>query len=188
MGIIYREVFKEELDKYDAVEMNFMVKSLYRLKNKGLQGFELKEEKIDTPYIKDYRKYNNAVDYDKKFDITNWRFFMAFDDLKPVGGATLVMKTKGVYMLDFKENLGALWDIRINNDYKNQGIGSKLFDMVKNCAKSNGLKELKIETQNVNVPACKFYSKQGAKLKGIREQVYQKEEQEEIQFLFYLDL
>lgn len=53
--------------------------------NDGGLGGLLLEEKAVNPYIKDLSIYEKAVEYEKQFDITNWRFFMAFDGEIPMG-------------------------------------------------------------------------------------------------------
>ena len=57
-------------------------------------------------------------------------------------------------------------------------------------AKSDGYKQMIIECQNNNVPACKFYHKQGALLSKIDTYAYYHEEacKDEVQFIWYLDL
>ena len=47
-----------------------------------------------------------------------------------------------------------------------------------------------IETQNINVTACKFYKKQGAVLSKVDMYAYysQPDSRDEIQFIMYLDL
>ncbi len=60
--------------------------------------------------------------------------------------------------------------------------------MAKSWAKERDCKYLKIETQNVNTNACKFYRDMGAQLEGIRQHIYSGKEADEIQFLWYIDL
>ncbi|WP_160166418.1 hypothetical protein [Clostridium sp. Ade.TY] len=49
---------------------------------------------------------------------------------------------------------------------------------------------MKIECQNNNVNACKFYNKQGAVLSKIDEYAYYEdiEDRDEVQLIWYLDL
>jgi hypothetical protein len=48
-------------------------------------------------------------------------------------------------------------------------------------------RELLIETQNVNVPACRFYARQGCRLATVKHCVYA-DLPEEVQLLWSLDL
>ncbi|MDP2919994.1 MAG: hypothetical protein Q8O43_07245, partial [Dehalococcoidia bacterium] len=42
--------------------------------------------------------------------------------------------------------------------------GTGLFSTATEWARGNGFRQLAVETQNTNVPACKFYASQGCKL------------------------
>ena len=57
-------------------------------------------------------------------------------------------------------------------EYKRRGIGKALFRASVEWCREEGLKMLKIETQNVNVPACRFYASQGARLGAINRYAY----------------
>lgn len=123
----------------------------------------LEEVRVE-PYIKDLSIYERATEYENQFDITNWRFYMAFDGDIPVGAMTVVGETEGLNMLYGRKDACVLWDIRVADAYKHNGIGQKLLDMGVVNAKKDGYQQMIIECQNNNVPACKFYHKQGAVL------------------------
>ena len=94
-------------------------------------------------------------------------------------------------MLSGRKDACVLWDIRVEDGYKHQGIGQKLFDQcIKKCATEDGYSQMLIETQNINVTACNFYKKQGAVLSKVDMYAYysQPESSEEIQFIWYLNL
>lgn len=178
-------------EMYDSVSMNVDVKSEYKIKriDNGLGGFILEEVPV-TPYVKDLSVYERATEYEKEFDITHWSFYMAFDDEKPVGAATVAARTDKLYMLAGRDDACVLWDIRVADEYKHQGIGQKLFDLAVKNAKADGYRQMIIECQNNNVPACNFYRKQGALLSKVDMYAYYQEEacRNEVQFLWYLDL
>ena len=79
--ITFKEVDKSFFELYDKVSMNVNVQSEYEVKriNGGLGGLVFEEVPVE-PYIKDLSIYERAIEYEKEFDITNWRFYMAFDD------------------------------------------------------------------------------------------------------------
>jgi len=62
--------------------------------------------------------------------------------------------------------------------------------MAVSWSKGQGLKQMKIECQNNNVPAVKFYHKQGAVLSAIDEYAYynQPKYRDETQLIWFLDL
>lgn len=189
--ITYKEINREYFQKYDEIDMLVHVKSIYQLEkvNRGLGGIILREEAVDE-CIKDSGRYERAQDYEKEFNISNWGFYMAFDGDKPIGAVTIVSKTDNVNMLDGRDDLAVLWDIRVADGYKHMRVGQKLFDFAVKWCKDRGLKQLKIECQNNNVPACNFYHKQGAVLSKIDEYAYYHEEEirDEVQLIWYLNI
>lgn len=188
---LYREIDHQFFPQYDSIPMLVRVTCELRLEkpDNGLGGLLLHEVPV-PPYTKDLGQYEIASDYEKEFDISNWKFFMAFDGERPVGGITLVSRTENVQMLDGRDDLCVLWDIRVHDDYKRRGIGEKLLHLGVQWATETGLKQIKIECQNNNVPACKFYKKQGAVLSAINEYAYYQDPaiRSEIQLIWYLDL
>jgi GNAT superfamily N-acetyltransferase len=104
-----------------------------------------------------------------------------------VGGAILAYRTSGLSVLDDRTDLAALWDLRVHPDYRHQGIGQALFGAAEHWAVARNCRQLKIETQNINVPACRFYAKQGCTLGAIHRFAYPAFP-DEIQFLWYKDL
>ena len=93
-------------------------------------------------------------------------------------------------MLSGRNNACVLWDIRVSDAYKHNGIGQKLLDIGITGAKKDGYSQMIIECQNNNVPACNFYKKQGALLSKIDMYAYYLETdiRNEIQLVWYLDL
>jgi len=190
--ITYKQVDESYFKKYDEIPMLVQVDTVFVPKtiNNGLGGILFEEISV-KPYTWDISHYEIASDYAKEFDISNWAIFMAFDGDNTLGGATAVSRTKGVHMLDNRDDLCVLWDLRVDNNYKGMGIGTELFKMVVDWSKENGLKQIKIETQTNNVPACKFYAKQGAYLRCFNEysEVNNPNAKEyEMQVIWYLDL
>lgn len=189
--ITYKEVDKMYLQRYDQVTMHVDVQSEYKVERicNGLGGLILKEIPV-KPYIKDLGKYERAAAYENEFDITNWRFYMAFDGDDPVGAMTVAGTTEGLNMLYGRKDACVLWDIRVADAYKHSGIGQKLLDMGIAGAKKDGYCQMIIECQNNNVPACRFYQKQGAVLSKIDMYAYylDTEIKDEVQFIWYLDI
>jgi GNAT superfamily N-acetyltransferase len=90
-------------------------------------------------------------------------------------------------MLEGRRDLAVLWDIRVLSDARGGGIGSALFGAAEKWAESRGYRQLKVETQNINAPGCRFYERQGCMLRAIRHFAYPNLP-EEIQMLWYKDL
>jgi GNAT superfamily N-acetyltransferase len=104
-----------------------------------------------------------------------------------LGGATVAFNTPGLTMLEGRRDLSVLWDIRVAPDARGKGIGSALFEGVEAWAQTQCCRELKVETQNVNVHACDFYARHGCQLRAVHHAAYP-ELPKEIQVLWYKDL
>ncbi len=192
MNITIKQVNTTYFPQYDTIPMQVRVEREYRLvkQNNGLGGITFEENPV-KPYIKNFCVgKDESVTRWLRWDLSNWGFFMAFDDDKPIGAAAIATKTNDINMLCDRNDLAVLWDIRVTDDYKHQGIGHALFQKAIEWSRTQGMTQLKIECQNNNVPAVKFYHKQGAVLGGVDEYAYYNDPyaKGEIQFIWYLDL
>jgi GNAT superfamily N-acetyltransferase len=190
-----REVGPESLHTYAKIPISFTVKSIYRIKvvEQGLGGFKLVEEKV-TPYNKDYDRLELAGEgplaWEKEFDVRSWGFLMAFYQDIPCGAAAIAINTPGVHMLEGRGDLAVLWDLRVHPKRRGRGFGEKLFKRSVVWAKARGCNRMKIETQNINVPACRFYAQMGCELGAIHRHAYQGKPDlcKEVMLLWYIDL
>lgn len=190
-----REIGVDLLSSYAAIPDSFKVESEFRVEliDKGLGGMRFVEEKI-TPYIKWDDQSDEKLkpeSWPEHFDINKMGVFMAFKDSRPVGGAAVLIDVPAGMITHFeKEGTAVLWDIRVHPDDRRRGIGSMLFKQAVDWAKRKGCVYLKIETQNVNVPACRFYSKNGCVLGAIHRYGYASVANvaHESMLLWYLDL
>jgi hypothetical protein len=66
-------------------------------------------------------------------------------------------------------------------------VGTVLFQAAERWAASRGARWLKVETQNINVPACRFYARQGCVLGGLHRFAYSSLP-DEVQLLWYKEL
>ena len=159
-------------------------------KDRGLGGFLFAEIPVE-PFVKDFNaeEDGSALTWER-FDLSKWAFFMAFDDDKPVGGAAVATRTKELNMLQGREDIALLWDIRVDEPYKRRNVGQTLFDMAIAWSRTQSMKQLKIECQNDNIPAVRFYHKQGAALCAVDEYAYADAPLTpyEIQLIWYLEL
>ena len=179
--------FKE----YAKIPMLVPVRSKLHVEkiDRGLGGILLREVPVD-PYTKDLGQYEPPTEFSQKFDTKNWAFFAAYDRGNAVAAATVAYKTKEIIMLGGRDDLCLLWDIRVDDSYKRRSVGSKLFEMVIAWARDKGIRQMKIECQNINLPAIRLYHKYGAVLCALDEYFYYDDPdcREEVALLWYLDL
>jgi GNAT superfamily N-acetyltransferase len=196
MEIQIRQVEPEELARYALVPIRFWVHSLLRVEpvDGGLGGLRLVEEPVRPPYLKDYDAQGGGEEspahWATQFDVRRWAFFLAEDGDRPVGAAAVAFDSPGVHMLEDRPDLAVLWDIRVHPRWRGRGIGTRLLHAAAAWAREQGAHQLKMETQNVNVPACHFYAAQGCTLGAIHRYGYAgcPEVAHEAMLLWYLDL
>jgi GNAT superfamily N-acetyltransferase len=108
----------------------------------------------------------------KQFDTSKWRLVVARIDDACVGGAAIAFDTPGLDMLEARTDLAVLWDIRVLPGFRRRGIGAALLAAGEAWSMREGCRQLKVETQNVNVPAYRFYAQNGFVLQSARWNVY----------------
>ncbi|MBW3590129.1 MAG: GNAT family N-acetyltransferase [Actinobacteria bacterium] len=143
------------------------------MKNR-LIGIVLEERDLETPYTKDYDALDGegTTRWETRFDLTNWGLIVARFAGSPLGGAVIAFDTKNVNMLEGRRDLAVLWDLRVGPEERGKGVGAALFKAAERWAVSHGCTELKVETQNNNVSACRFYQRQGCSLGAINRFAY----------------
>lgn len=178
-----------ELSEYASVDTAFQVTSVLdpTLPEGGLGGIHLVERALRKPYTKDYDVENPPAAWPARFDMSAWGCLVARQDDARVGGALVAFDTQGLEMLEGRTDLAVLWDLRVEPKARGRGVGTALFRAASRWAVQRRCTVLKVETQNVNVPACRFYARQGCTLGGIHRFAYP-ELPEEIQLLWYRDL
>ena len=137
--------------------------------------------------MKDYDVIEGPQQWARRFDLSRWGSFAALVGGRRVGGALVAFHTKNVQILEERNDLAALWDIRVAPEMRGKGIGAQLFQAALGWASRRGCLLFKIETQNVNVPACRFYARLGCELGGIRRFAYP-DFPGEVQLLWYKQL
>ena len=179
------------LAEYGSVPSRFVVSSILdvQMLENGLGGWRLTERGLAVPYEKDYDHREPPTRWASQWDLANWLILAAYegDPDARVGGAVLAHRTPGVHMLEGRDDLAVLWDIRVHPAVRGRGIGQQLFAAAVRAARRWGCSWLKIETQNTNVGACRFYARQGCQLRGIHPGVYP-DFPDEVQLLWYYDL
>jgi len=166
LRIVEEAATEEALRAHQQVPIAFRVESILRLElvDTGLGGVVMVDEPLAQPYVKDYDQDPNEAptDWPKQWDVSGWRVFSAMDSSQLVGGAVIALDTPGYYFLEGRKDMAALADIRVKPELRHRGVGSALFRAAATWANAQGCRLLKIETQNVNVPACNFYSRIGS--------------------------
>jgi len=131
----------------------------------GLGGIILRERRVDVPWVKDYDTNDGGPrGWASRFDVSNWGILGAYDGDRRIGGAVIALDTPGLHMLRGRRDAAVLWDVRVAHDARRSGVGAALFRASEAWARQRGANALEVETQQVNVPACRFYAQMGCSL------------------------
>jgi GNAT superfamily N-acetyltransferase len=181
-------VSSELMAEYAAIPIAFDVTSVLSAKASSGRSFLLTESAVVHPYVKDYDAVSERPrKWATRFDTSPWALFLARIEGRGIGGATVAFRTSGLDMLEGRTDLAVLWDIRVAPPFRGRGVGRGLFAAAEAWAIAQGCRDLKVETQNVNVAACRFYAALGCQLRIVREEAYPPFPGE-AQFLWYKTL
>lgn len=176
-----------DLDEYANVPIAFEVKTVLDVAEGEHPGtFILTERRPDFAFTKDYDAIpgNSPRLWTKHFDVSSWGLLSARVEEEHVGGAVIALKVPGVEMFAGRDDFAVLWDIRVAAKFRGHGIGAALFHAAEEWARIRDCRALVVETQNTNVPACRFYAHQGCELTAVNRDAYP-ELPDEIQLVWY---
>lgn len=145
-----------------------------------------REEPRASPFAKDYDREpdHRPTDWARRFDASSWGVIAAWRGSARVGGTVLVQRSDEIEMLDGRDDLTLIWDLRVRPEDRGRGIGTRLVAAAADWARARGCTELKVETQNTNVAACRFYERCGFTLEKVDPHAYPAFP-DEIQMLWY---
>lgn len=168
MDVVISEDPNPNLAEYATIPIHFQVRLVFDVSAPADEGGELLlvERNLDTPYLKNY----DAIDgehpsqWSTRFNLSNWGFLAADEAGRRVGEAVVAFNAAGLDMLKGRADIAVMWDLRVAPKAREQGVGSALFRAAETWTRARNCRELIVETQNTNVPACRFYQRQGCVL------------------------
>lgn len=191
MNVEIREELPDALTEYARVPIAFEVNERLAVltPDDGLAGLHLVVEPVTPPYVKDYDAYSDShpTAWPAHFDLSRWGILSAWVDGERAGGAVVAWDTPGVDMLEDRRDLMVVWDLRVAPAWRGLGVGTALFESAEAWGLSRGARWLKVETQNINVAACRFYARRGCTLGALHRFAYP-DLPDEAQLLWYKEL
>ena len=162
------------LATYAAVPIAFEVRERLAIGEANLRGVQLVHERVSPSYVKDYDAdpSNHPTTWAERFDVSAWGILAARVGGKRIGGAVIAWGGPEIDLLDGRSDLAVLWDLRVATAHRGQGVGTALVGAAESWARARGAGWMKVETQNVNVPACRFYAGQGYELGAVHRFAY----------------
>jgi GNAT superfamily N-acetyltransferase/tetratricopeptide (TPR) repeat protein len=161
---------------YARIPIGFEVREVFDVvvREQGCGGLELVERLLADPYYKNFDAdpTHHPTQWPLRFDTSRWGVLGAFADGSRVGGAVIAWGAPGIDLLEHRADLAVVWDLRVAPDARGRGVGAALFRAAERWAVVRGARWLKVETQNVNVAACRFYAGQGCTLGAMHRFAY----------------
>ena len=153
------------------------------------EGFVVAERALSTCALKDYDSVagGSPLGWRARFDLSGWTLLAANVDGRRAGSAAVVLRDAGIDLLDGRDDLALLWDIRVVPAMRRHGVGAALLHEAEIVARDAGARWLKVETQDINLPACRFYLRTGFTLREVHRNAY-RELPDETQLLWYKKL
>ncbi len=179
-----------DLAGYAGVSIAFEVREMLDCDalERDSRSSELPAQPVSPPYVKDYDAIagEGPSSWAERFDLTGWHLLVARAAGARVGGAVVAhapefdvpsrsvrgRDMRGRDMLRGHPDLAVLWDIRVAPAARGQGIGAVLLDAATTWAAARGCRRMEVETQNVNLSACRFYARHGFTLDAIERSAY----------------
>jgi GNAT superfamily N-acetyltransferase len=178
----------EMLIAYASVSAAIRVTSrldLGALQSPGGPRFE--ELRLAQPLVLDSDAHERPQEWAARRDLGRWTMLRAFDGTEPVGGAIVAVNPDEHWFFPEDARQAVLWDLRVAEGSRQRGVGRQLLAEAARCATDAGCNRLAIETQDVNVAACRLYASAGAVLGEVRHGAYSNHP-DEVAVLWFLDL
>ena len=173
MHIDIRRESPAQLAEYARIPSSFEVREVLEpvMLDGGLGGVALVLRQAKAPYRKDYdaEPTNRPEQWRERFDVRHWLCLAAWRGNERIGGAVVAWQTPE---LGARADTAVLWDLRVAPAVHRQGVGTRLLSAAEAWARGQGARWLQIETQNVNVPACRFYAACGCTLGALNRLAY----------------
>jgi len=184
---VIREEPLQHLPEYAQIPIAFRVESILRVHDDPQTGRIMLNEAVQQqPYIKDYGAIpaNHPTDWANRLNLSRWGLIGAWQANRRVGGAVIARLPEGMTLAEQRSDLAVLWDLRVAPRQRGVGIGAALVAAAEQWARSRRCSEIKVETQNINVRACRVYERQGFKLRAANRRAYP-QFPDEVQPLWY---
>jgi ribosomal protein S18 acetylase RimI-like enzyme len=155
---------------YASIPSTLVVREVFDVvaNERGIDGLKLVHRTIQQPYTKDYDAHPDyhPTRWGERFDLSSWCFLSATIGEQVAGRAAIAWDAQADPG-SRQSHVAVLWDIRVDRHAQRRGVGTALFRAAESWAMQRGAHWLKVETQNINVPACHFYFAQGCTLGAI---------------------
>lgn len=171
-----------DLVEYAGIPSVYESKSVYDV-TRVSGNYELVERTLFKPFRKDYDEVENPRAWPSELRRTESVLVSAFFGGQRVGGTIAAIAVPGLLTWVNEPGVAVLWDLRVTPVRRRTAVATSLLRAAEAWAKDHGCIALRVETQNTNVAACKFYMHNGFTLQEVRYGAYP-QLPEEVQFIW----
>jgi len=170
---IRREDYRS-LAAYASIPSSFQVAEVVDLPLARSGDATLPTRAIATAWDKNYDAVpgNDPLSWSKRFDVRSWICLAAYAGGELIGGGIVVAAASAIAQLDGRSGTAILWDLRVAPAWRRRGAGRALLSAAEDAARSADCRALDVETQDINVTACRLYSECGYTLLAIIPDAY----------------
>jgi len=174
MSVEIRSEDHRSLAAYATIPIAFEIREALSRPTLGLIAGPLESHPVARAYVKGYDALprNHPLDWPSRFDVRRAHFLAAYLGARRVGGAVVIVDPADATRLGSEPSLALLWDLRVAPDVRRRGIGHALLTIAESHSRATLSHGLVVETQDVNVPACRFYAGAGYALTRITPSAY----------------
>jgi len=168
-----RPLTEGDIPNLPQIRPTFRSETILRLERSGGGGsisWRLREIPIEPPYDR-----GTGYDFDDHVQAEiRGRLARPDECYLYLAEDTVTQRLVGLVDVQIQDwnNSAFLHSLMIDQDYRRQGIGRRLWVRAKDFARRSRVRALLVETQNTNVPACRFYEQMGCALCGLNEALY----------------
>jgi len=179
-------------DAYRAVPIVFEVIRVLKVRPDPAAetGLAIVEAPVRPSWTKDYDALGGGISrWSHFYSPERWGVYVARISGERVGGAVVSLEPllTAEAVQDRESSHAFLWDLRVAPSRRGAGIGRALFHAAISWARDTGCDTLLIETQNINVAACRFYERQGCTIVHVDAHAYT-DMPDEVQLVWRKDL
>jgi ribosomal protein S18 acetylase RimI-like enzyme len=159
MNITLREIDEDTLHDVNQCDAAFTVESklVLHAENGVIRYSVVRVEPYRKQYVLEEKDYPSYISNPDK------NVYFAYADGHLAGQITITKHWNAYAWID---------DFAVDVEFRRHGIGRALMQKAVDWAKGRHLPGIMLETQDVNVPACRFYEKFGFTLRGFDTHLY----------------
>lgn len=162
MGMTIEEINTRNINDVNKCDNEFIIASKLVL---HLENEVIRYTIIQLPVAK--KRYGiDKIDYSTYINKKDKVVYLAYVDGQ-IAGQIILRKNWN--------NYAYIEDVTVDVQFRRQGIGTQLISRAKQWARNRSLMGIMLETQNNNLPACKFYESCGFQLRGFDTYLYKGE-------------